>query len=31
VTNFCIPYLVYNTLFGRRPAAGAAAAHGPGA
>jgi hypothetical protein len=31
VTNFCIPSLVYNTLFRRRPAAGTATVRGAGA
>jgi hypothetical protein len=31
VTNFCIPSLVYNTLFGRRLAARTSAARGAGA
>jgi hypothetical protein len=31
VTNFCIPSLVYNTLFERHPAPRASAARGPGA
>jgi hypothetical protein len=31
VTNFCIPSLAYNALFGRRPAARTSAARGAGA
>jgi hypothetical protein len=31
VTNFCVPSLVYKTLFGRRPAAGTSAARSAGA